>query len=190
MLRRVVPSRRSLKAFAVAGAWFFIVVSLGHLVWAVGHKWSDPAGTFKLYHTIVDCQSYDAWGLTYGGTLGLLTVVGQALLVSAAAVASVLPWPRTMKLRRMGHGVLCAWAALWALNFIWLASVDHLARVGRSSACFNRPGDPSVLAPWLHRLQSNHGLVAWAFNDAARNADWYYADGCVLAAEGRRRPGP
>jgi hypothetical protein len=125
MLRRVVPSRRSLKAFAVAGAWFFIVVSLGHLVWAVGHKWSDPAGTFKLYHTIVDGHSYDAWGLTYGGTLGLLTVVGQALLVSAAAVASVLPWPRTMKLRRMGHGVLCAWAALWALNFIWLASVDH-----------------------------------------------------------------
>ena len=49
MLRRIVPSRNSLKAFAVAGAWFFIVVSLGHLVWAAGHKWSDPAGTYKLY---------------------------------------------------------------------------------------------------------------------------------------------
>ncbi|MHC5005802.1 MAG: hypothetical protein ACYTGF_00405 [Planctomycetota bacterium] len=125
MLRRIVPSRNSLKAFAVAGAWFFIVVSLGHLVWAAGHKWSDPAGTYKLYHTILDGHSYDAWGLTYSGTLGLLTVIGQALLVSAAAVASVLPWPRTMKLRRIGHGVLCGWAALWALNFMWLASVDH-----------------------------------------------------------------
>jgi hypothetical protein len=114
-----------LKAFAVAGAWFFIVVSLGHLVWAVGHKWSDPAGTYKLYHTILDGHSYDAWGLTYSGTLGLLTVMGQTLLVAAAAVASVLPWPRTLKLRRVGHGVLCGWAALWALNFMWLASVDH-----------------------------------------------------------------
>ena len=125
MLRRIVPSGKSLKTLAVAGAWFFIVVSLGHLVWAVGHKWSDPAGTFKLYHTILDGHSHDAWGLTYSGTLGLLTVMGQTLLVAAAAAASVLPWPRSLKLRRIGHGVLCGWAALWALNFIWLASVDH-----------------------------------------------------------------
>ncbi|MHC4303458.1 MAG: hypothetical protein ACYSW2_03095 [Planctomycetota bacterium] len=125
MLRRIVPNRKSLRAFAVAGAWFFIVVSLGHLVWAVGQKWSDPAGTFKLYHAVVDGHSYDGWGLTYSGTLGLLTAMGQALLVAAAAAASVLPWPRTMKLRRIGHGVLCGWAALWALNFVWLASLDH-----------------------------------------------------------------
>ena len=120
-----MPSGKSLKTLAVAGAWFFIVVSLGHLVWAVGHKWSDPAGTFKLYHTIVDGHSHDAWGLTYSGTLGLLTVMGQALVVAAAAAASVLPWQRSLKFRRIGHGVLCGWAALWALNFIWLASVDH-----------------------------------------------------------------
>jgi hypothetical protein len=125
MLQRIVPSRRSLGTFAIAGAWFFIVVSLGHLVWAVGHKWADPASTFKLYHTIVDGHSYDAWGLTYSGVFGLLTVMGQLLLVGAAVVASVLPWPRTLKLRRVGHGVLVGWAALWALNFMWLASVDH-----------------------------------------------------------------
>ena len=74
MLQRFVPSGKSLKTLAVAGAWFFIVVSLGHLAWAVGHKWSDPAGTFKLYHTIVDGHSFDAWGLTYSGTLGLLNI--------------------------------------------------------------------------------------------------------------------
>jgi hypothetical protein len=125
MPRRIVPSRKALRTFAVAGAWFFIVVSLGHLVWALGHKWSDPAGTTKLYHTILDGHSHDAWGLTYSGTLGLLTVMGQALLVVAAAAASVLPWPRSLRLRRVGHGVLCAWAALWALDLIWLASIDH-----------------------------------------------------------------
>jgi hypothetical protein len=125
MLRRIVPSRKSLRTFAVAGAWFFIVVSLAHLLWAVGHKWSDPAGTYKLYHAVVGDRSYDALGLTYRGTLGLIMVMGQALLVAAAAVASVLPWQRSLKLRRMGHGVLCAWAALWALDLIWLASIDH-----------------------------------------------------------------
>jgi hypothetical protein len=125
MLRRFVPSRKALRTFAVAGAWFFIAVSLAHLIWAVGQKWMEPAATFKLYHTIVDGRSYDAWGLTYRGTLGLLTVMAQALVVGGAAAASVLPWPRTLKLRRVGHGVLCAWAALWALDLIWLASIDH-----------------------------------------------------------------
>jgi hypothetical protein len=125
MPRRIVPSRKTLRTFAVAGAWFFIVVSLAHLFWAIGHKWSDPAGTTKLYHAVVDGRSYDAWGLTYRGTLGLLTVMGQALVIGAAATASVLPGQRSLKLRRIGHGVLCAWAALWALDLIWLASIDH-----------------------------------------------------------------
>jgi hypothetical protein len=124
MLRRFVPSRRSLKSFAVAGAWFFIIVSLAHLVWVAGQKWGDPAGATKLYHAVVDGRSYNAWGLTYTGTLGLMLALGQLLLVAAAAGASVLPWPRTLKLRRIGHGVLCGWAALWAINLIWLASVD------------------------------------------------------------------
>jgi len=125
MLRRIVPSPKSLRTFAVAGAWFFIAVSLAHVLWAFGQKWSDPAGTFKLYHAVVDDRSYDAWGLTYRGTLGLITVMGQGLLVAAAAAASALPWRRSLKLRRTGHGVLCAWAALWALDLVWLASIDH-----------------------------------------------------------------
>jgi hypothetical protein len=124
MAHRFVPSRKSLRAFAISGAWFFIVVSLAHLLWAIGQKWSDPAGTFKLYHAIVDGRSYDAWGLTYTGTLGLLTVLGQTLVVAAALAASVLPWQRSLRYRRIGHGVLCGWAALWALNLIWLATVD------------------------------------------------------------------
>lgn len=125
MLRRIVPSRAAVSQFATAGAWFFIVVSLLHLLWAVGAKWGDTAGTAKLYHTIVDGRSYDAPGLTYSGTFGLLLAMAQLALVSAAAVASKLTWGGTLRYRRIGHVVLCAWAGLWALDLIWLASIDH-----------------------------------------------------------------
>jgi hypothetical protein len=124
-LRRFVPSRTSLRTFAVAGAWFFIVVSLGHVLWATGHKWSEPASTYKLYHAIVGDHSYDAWGLTYAGIPGLITVTAQLLVITAAAAATVLPWPRRLRYRRIAHGILVGWAALWALDLSWLASVDH-----------------------------------------------------------------
>lgn len=122
---RFIPRRTSLRAFAVAGAWFFIIVSLGHVLWATGHKWSDPSGTYKLYHTVVGDHSYDAFGLTYTGIPGLVTATVQLLVISAAVAATVLPWPRRPRWRRIGHGILVGWAALWALNLIWLASVDH-----------------------------------------------------------------
>ncbi len=124
MLDRFTPSRTTLSRFAVGCAWFFIVVSLAHLLWVIGTNWGDPAGTTKLYHAIVDGHSYDAWGLTYTNTSGLLLAIAQLLVVSAAAAASALPWQRTWRFRRIGHGVLCAWAGLWALNLLWLASVD------------------------------------------------------------------
>mgnify|MGYP001811943612 CR=1 FL=1 len=124
-LPRFVPSRTSLRKFAVAGAWFFIVVSVGHVLWATGYKWSDPSGTYKLYHTVVGDHSYDAFGLTYAGIPGLVTATVQLLVISAAAAATVLPWPRRPRWRRIGHGILVGWAALWALNLLWLASVDH-----------------------------------------------------------------
>ncbi|MHC5009122.1 MAG: hypothetical protein ACYTGF_17385 [Planctomycetota bacterium] len=125
MFRRFVPSRRSLRAFAVAGAWFFVVISLAHLVWVIGAKWGDPAGATKLYHAIVDGRSHDAWGLTYTDTFGLITAIFQFLVVTAAAAVTVLPWPRRLRFRRLGHGILCSWAALWAVNLLWLASIDH-----------------------------------------------------------------
>ena len=118
------PGRRSLEHFAVAGAWFFIVVSLGHLLWAIGVKWSEPAGTFKLYHTVVDDVSYDAWALTYTGVVGLLLAMAQVLVVGGAVVASTLPFDRTLRARRAGHLVLCGWSALWAINLLWIAGID------------------------------------------------------------------
>ncbi len=123
-LARLKPDRRSLERFAVGGAWFFIVVSLVHLLWAIGVKWSEPAGTFKLYHTVVEDVSYDAWALTYTGVVGLLLAMAQVLVVGGAVVASTLPFDRTLRARRAGHIVLCGWSALWAINLLWIARID------------------------------------------------------------------
>jgi len=119
------PDRRTIGKLAVGGAWFFIVVSLLHLMWAIGVKWQEPAGTYKVYHTVVGNVSYDAWGLTYTGIFGLLTAMAQVLVVAAAAVASLLPFAKTLKARRAGHLVLVGWSALWTLNLLWLAGIDH-----------------------------------------------------------------
>ena len=116
--------RRVLGSFAIAGAWFFVAVSLLHLLGAVAVKVGDPGTTFKLYHAVVGDVSYDAVGLTYAGVFGLLLLLAQTFTVSGAAVASVLPQPRLRRWRRIGHGVLCGWAALWALNLSWLFTVD------------------------------------------------------------------
>lgn len=123
-LRRFKPSRRSLGAFAVGGAWFFIVVSLLHVSWAIAVKWGDPAGTTKLYHTVVGGVSYDALWLTYTGVFGLVFAILQLLAVSSAAVATTLPFDRTRRARRAGHVVLVGWSALWTLNLVRLAAID------------------------------------------------------------------
>ena len=125
MLDRLAQRLAPLRTYLIAGAWFFIAVSLAHLLWVIGTKWGDPAGATKLYHTVIGGRSYDAWALTYTGTLGLLVAIAQALVVSGAAVASGLTLPRTLRWRRAGHLVLSAWASLWALNLIRIAGLDH-----------------------------------------------------------------
>jgi hypothetical protein len=78
-----------------------------------------------MYHTVVDGVSYDAWAMTYTGTLGLMLAIVQTLVVGAAAVASALPRAGMLRWRRIGHGILVGWAALWLANLFWLFSIDH-----------------------------------------------------------------
>lgn len=109
----------------MGGAWFFIVVSLLHVLWAITvMSGGDSLGTYSLYHTVVGDISYDAWALTYTGIVGLLIAIVQLLVVSSAAVTSILPFDRTVKARHAGHMVLCGWSALWALNLVRLALID------------------------------------------------------------------
>jgi hypothetical protein len=93
-------------------------------LWAITVMSGGDLGTYKLYHTVVGDVSYDAWGLTYTGVIGLVFAISQVLAVSSAAVTSALPFERTVKARHAGHLVLCGWAALWALNLTRLALID------------------------------------------------------------------
>ncbi len=117
---------RPLRSIALGGAWFFIVVSLVHLVGAIAVKWQEPAGVFKLYHTVVGGRSYDAPWLTYDGTVGLVIALFQATVVAAAAAvtATRMPGSRMLTWRRAGHVALLGWSALWATDLVWLASID------------------------------------------------------------------
>lgn len=110
----------------VTGAWFFIIFSLLRLAWAIGVKLDHPEGITKLYYIVIGDEVYDAWGLTYTGVTGLVQAFMQASIVIAAATASLLSprGPRTVKLRRIGHSVLCVWSAWWAMNLIRLAGID------------------------------------------------------------------
>lgn len=115
--------RPAMHRFALGGSWFFIIVSLLHLAWALTALLPDPGGTSaKLYHTVSGGVSYDAVGLTYSNTPGVALVLLQGLAVVGAAAATVL---RHEKWRRIGHVTLIAWASLWALNLLWLTSIDH-----------------------------------------------------------------
>lgn len=125
MLARITPSRATVRGLAIGGAWFFIGVSLLHLLWAVIVKFGGTGGTFKLYHTVVDGVSYDAWALTYTGVLGLLLALVQTMGVTGAAVASTFRRRRLLRWRRAGHVVLVGWSLLWALNLVRLALIDH-----------------------------------------------------------------
>ena len=111
----------------IAGAWFFIIFSLLRLAWAIGVKLDHPEGITKLYYIVMGNEVYDAWGLTYTGVTGLVQAFMQAAIVIAAATATLLSprGPRTVKLRRIGHSVLCVWSAWWAMNLIRLAGIDQ-----------------------------------------------------------------
>ncbi len=128
---RIAHHIARLHRFAIGGAWFFIVVSMLHLLYAISVKWNESAGVFKAYHTVVNDISYDAFGLTYAGTLGLLLALGQFGVVGVAALTGckgIVHIPILGRLNRfwgIGHLILISWAALWLGNFIWLASIDH-----------------------------------------------------------------
>jgi hypothetical protein len=84
---------------------------------------SDPA---VMIGTEVDGTPYSGWGLTYRGTMGIVLAVVQGVAVAAAAVASALPAARATRVRRIGHAVLCAWAALWTFNAFRVASLTPM----------------------------------------------------------------
>jgi hypothetical protein len=125
-MRSLRPAWKSIRTLASGAAWVFVLGTLFGVSWAIVSLLRDPSGMAVMISTEVGGRAYPAWGLTYQGTWGLVMAVVQGLAVAAAAVASSLPAGRTTRARRIGHAVLCAWAALWTFNAIRVASLDHL----------------------------------------------------------------
>jgi hypothetical protein len=117
------PAPRSgiVARYAIGGAWLFLLASLTQVAWAIAMTWSDPASLTTLYQTTVGGETYQAIGMTYTGFAGLVWALLQAAVVLTAAGMSVVPVAR---LRRLGHGVLVAWAMFWMLNLIRLTALD------------------------------------------------------------------
>jgi hypothetical protein len=127
-MHRFIKNRfQPLHKLMISGAWFFVVISLLHLMWAAGMKIDNPDNVVKLYSTVVGEQVYDAWGLTYSGKMGLAQIFGQLLVVLAAALASTSKsnHPALQKARRISHTVLVIWSGWWAGNLLYLTNMDR-----------------------------------------------------------------
>ena len=121
MLARLQSRLRAADPYLRGAAWFFVVFSLAHLLWATVAKFGDPSGLVSLYRSD---EIHQASGLVYDGWFGLFQVCFQLLAVAAAAVVSVTPWTRA---RRVAHAALVGWSGWWALSLSGLAAADHQA---------------------------------------------------------------
>ncbi len=117
---------KSIGTIASGAAWVFVLGTLFGLSWGIASLLNNPSDPAVMIGTEVDGKPWTAWGLTYRGTMGLVLAVVQALAVAAAAVASALPAAGAARARRIGHVVLCIWAALWTFNAFRVASLSHM----------------------------------------------------------------
>ncbi len=113
--------RTSMHKLALGGAWFFVVVSQLYLVWAGAMLLSGATDSASLYTAMHGGESVSAIGLSYTGAPGIALILLESAVLLAAVIATVLRVPRW---RRFGHIALVSWAALWALNLTWLASLN------------------------------------------------------------------
>ena len=100
-------------------AWFFALATLTPLVAFIALGWPGNGRT-TFAATRVGESTYNAFGLTYQGLMGTIWLWSQVAVLGGAIVLSTL---RMKGLRRVGHVVLIAWAALWLGNAIWLPMV-------------------------------------------------------------------
>ena len=69
---KLAISNQSLHRFAISGAWFFIIISLLHLTWAMVAL-VPRFDRVSLYQAIDAGGNHGAVGLTYTGFGGLLS---------------------------------------------------------------------------------------------------------------------
>ena len=111
---------------ATAGAWVFAMGSLAMLGWGFWGFWPGMEGSFQVMRTEIGGVVHSPLALTFDGFDGMVLLVGEAVVVFAAIVMSVLPlW----RVRRVGHVLLILWVGLWLANATWFATFDPNRRV-------------------------------------------------------------
>ena len=132
------------RTLVIAVAWLFVGTTLLTLmmviiaglsnpgsvsrVWAVGsgdqghlvHIYQLPAiqvGEPPIGLSDADENLREAFWLTYRGYSGVLLAAFQAIIVTGCTILSVRGRGR---LRHAAHIALCAWAALWLGNTVWM----------------------------------------------------------------------
>jgi hypothetical protein len=118
---RRISAKKILFGVAVFCAWFFLISTLGTLAYMFWIQWPGVDSQSQIMSTMVDGERYTGLGFGYRGVGGLVLIVVETGFVLAATIMSVLRQPRW---RRIGHGALIAWAALWLGNTIYLMSID------------------------------------------------------------------
>jgi hypothetical protein len=125
-MQRLRALSKTLASVVAGAAWVFVLGSLFAVAWSIASLLGNPSDPVAIIRTGTASGVFESWGLRYAGSFGIAAAAAQGLVVAAAAVASALPGPRFRVPRRVGHGVLCGWAALWAMNFVRITSLDHL----------------------------------------------------------------
>ncbi len=144
-----------LHPYLIGGAWLFIFASLVQVVAAMCSSGS-ALGSMLIYSPA---------GLTYSGALGVMWGLLQVAIVGGAAVATLRASARW---RRIGHGVLLAWALLWTLDLYGFAgvtaAVQEFARAAMMTAMLGCTGYRAVRGWAVH-------AAADQFDDGKDNDD-------------------
>lgn len=140
MLNRLVQRIKPYHKYAIGGAWVFVAYSLISLVGAASMSWGNTEAPVSLYETTANGDIFRAVGLSYSGFFGTVWATLQALVIAAAAALTIIPWHVTNKQRRIGHAVLCGWAAFCALSLLRLAgigfSIETIAQTAMTTLMF------------------------------------------------------
>ena len=116
--------RRAMRGVAIVVAWVFALGTLAIVAYTAWSYW--PGTTVGRSTTIMSVTDNDgvmhAWiGLRYAGIPGMVLLLTEVAVLFAALIMSVLSRSRW---RRIGNGILVAWAGLWLGAGIFIASYD------------------------------------------------------------------
>lgn len=104
------------------GAWLFAAGSLVPLLWLASEGGIGSGGA-SVFRASGPRGDHSVWLLNYHGWLGTALLWSELIVIAAAIAATgwkIVP----LRWRRVGHGVLIGWNALWMLGVLRLGFIN------------------------------------------------------------------